>query len=517
MLVGEYIHYRYKNYRQHGLSRKEGARPRSVSKVFNDQRSMILKNLLVTRDQSQKVSIKSSLESQLNFFFNPGDVKSLQTGYTSDEAQQIQEKIISLCQDAIGNVGDKKINWGDLSGVTNKSYFGDDLNKEFESIRKTRLGDGKSATTRQAVSRRLKALMDLRDRLNNEMIDGSVDWEFVDKLNKFEQEYQQIISPLIENRNGQNVQTASGSTKQKFSVVRHGAFIRDLQELIDDTKKITLQQLNQLLGDYVPVLTQAVFQNVAEKGLEDTLKHLKLSDLTIPIIGKTQSEKAVVSTNIISKKGASKNLQTEAIIGDIPAKLGNTFDKVDIQLTIPNGELVNASVKNLSAKTSEIALLNGKSLLYYLQDYPEFANHYLNVTSSHPAKDDSKPMASTIEMAHNVAKLTVVFHALAGYTQGRSSGSDYFSKTPMSEIMIVNSRGGGGGRFSVIFMSDIINKVASNLDLIDMQNFNSSPQWSNGYVGSKPSFRMAYGRISNILGQLHSFQLRASIKTKAFS
>lgn len=516
MLVGEYIHYRYRNYREHGLSRKDGTRPKSISKVFNDQRSMILKNLLIDRDQAQKTSIKSSLESQLNFFFNPGDAKSIQTGYTSEEAQQIQEKIISLCRDAVGNIGNKKIDWGNLSGSVDKAYFGNELDKEFENIRKTRLGDNKSATTKQAVSRRLKALMDLRDHLNNEMIDGSVDWEFIDKLNKFEQQYQQIISPLIENRGGKNVQTAEGSSKQRFSVVRHGAFIRDLQELIDDTKKITLQQLNQLLGDYVPVLTQAVFQNVAEQGLEDTLKHLKLSDLTIPIIGKTQSEKSVVSTKIISKKGATRNLQTEALIGDIPAKIGNTFDKVDIQLTIPNGELVNASVKNISARTSEIAMLNGKSLLYYLQDYPEFANHYLNVSSSHP-KDDSKPMSSTIEMAHSTAKLTVAFHALVGYTQGRASGNDSFSKTPMSEILIVNSRSGSGGRFSVVFMSDIINKVASNLDLIDMQNFNSPKIWDNTYVGSKPSFRMAYGRISNILGQLHNFQLRASIKTKVFS
>lgn len=520
MLVGEYVHYRYKNYRDNGLARKDGSEVKSISKIFDEQRSLILKNLLMARDREQKIAIKTSLEQQLNFFFNPADAKILQAGYTAEEAQQIQNKIIALCQEALGKISDNaQINWKNLS-ITDIGNINldDDLYKEFQKIRETRLGEGKSATTKQAVSRRLKALMDLRDSLNNQMISGAVDWDFVTKLDKFEKEYRTIISPLIEAKDGTNVQTSEGSTRQKFSVVKNEAFIRDLQELIDDTKKITLQQVNGILGEYIPVLTQAVFQNVAEKGLQETLKDFKYSpELMIPVMGKARSHKGIVSTNVIVKKGTPKTLQTEALIGDIPAKVGNTYDKVDIQLTIPNGELINASVKNVRASAPSITLLNGKSILQYFQDYPEFTNHYLNITASHPARGDSKPMASTIQLAHDTAKLTIAFHALTGYTQGKAQGSDTFAKTPMAEILIINSRKKESGHFKVIFMSDIINKVANDLNLLNIENFNQPKIWDNIYIGSKPNVRMAYARIANILGQLHNYQLRVSLKKKAFS
>jgi hypothetical protein len=49
---------------------------------------------------------------------------------------------------------------------------------------------------------------------------------------------------------------------------------------------MTIQQINGLLGEYIPVLTQAVLTNVANKGLEDTLENLSFSqELLIPVWG----------------------------------------------------------------------------------------------------------------------------------------------------------------------------------------------------------------------------------------
>ena len=48
-------------------------------------------------------------------------------------------------------------------------------------------------------------------------------------------------------------------------------------------------------------------------------------------------------------------------------------------------------------------------------------------------------------------------------------------------------------------MSDIIKKVASNLDLIDIAKFNAVHRWDNDYIGTTPSVKAAYRRITNVL------------------
>jgi hypothetical protein len=87
------------------------------------------------------------------------------------------------------------------------------------------------------------------------------------------------------------------------------------------------------LGEYIPVLTQAVLSNVANKGLEETLENLSFSqELLIPVWGGQRSHKGLVSSNVITKRKNISDLSVETTILDIPIKVGNTFDKIDIQL-----------------------------------------------------------------------------------------------------------------------------------------------------------------------------------------
>jgi hypothetical protein len=55
-----------------------------------------------------------------------------------------------------------------------------------------------------ALSRRLKALMDLRDSLGTDIEDGSINEQFVTKMNKFQQNYESIIGDLVQVSNGAN-------------------------------------------------------------------------------------------------------------------------------------------------------------------------------------------------------------------------------------------------------------------------------------------------------------------------
>lgn len=513
MKVGNYIHYRYESYLRSGLN-IYGDNPPSPQTVFAAQRQKLLKDVLNRRADKEKANIKTSLESQLNFFFNPQAIGAVQFGYTPQESQALQEKIISLCQEALGNLSVADIDWSTLkvkaNGIKNVGIGRGELYEEFRKIRETRLGrEGQGATTAVALSRRLKALMDLRDSLGVDLVDGTLDAQFVARMNKFQQDYEIIIKDLVQVSNGVTKQTSLGLTKKKIAITdKNENFIRELQELIDDTKQMTMQQINGLLGEYIPVLTQAVLSNVANKGLEDTLENLSFSqDLLIPVWGGKKSHKGLVSSNVITKGRNINDLTVETTILDIPVKVGNTFDKVDIQLQIPDATPINASVKNVRNR-SKIEVLDGRSSLEFLQSYPEFANHYLNITAMHPYDPDTY-----VQQAHDTMKLTIALHALAGGDWAKASGSNAFSVNPMAEVFVINRL----GRFEVYFMSDILENVANNLDLIDIEGLNSVRRWENEYVGQTPMIKAAYRRIANLLAQLHLQQLKVSIKTSALT
>lgn len=512
MKIGNYIHYRYENYLRSGLN-IYGETPPSPQAVFAAQRQALLNDVLNRRNDAEKAKIKYTLEQQLNFFFDPQAIGAVQFGYTPQESQALQEKIISLCQEALGKLSVADIDWSTLKvksgGIKNVGIGRGELYEEFRKIRETRLGrEGQGATTAVALSRRLKALMDLRDSLGTDLEDGSLDAQFVTKMNKFQQDYESIIRDLVQVSNGANKQTSLGMTKKKIAITDKNAnFIKELQELIDDTKQMTVQQINGLLGEYIPVLTQAVLSNVANKGLEDTLENMSFSqELLIPVLGGKRSHKGLVNTNVITKaKDTAKhasNSSFEMTVVDVPIKVGSTFDKIDIQLQVPDSIPINASVKNVRNR-SKIEILDGRSSLEFLQSYPEFANHYLNITAMHPYDPDTY-----VQQAHDTMKLTIALHALAGGNWAKASGSSTFSTNPMAEIFILNRR----GHFEIYFMSDIMEKVANNLDLIDIKGFNSVHRWENEYVGSKPMVRAGYRRIANLLAQLHMQQLRVSVK-----
>ena len=484
MKIGNYIHYRYENYLRSGLN-IYGESPPSPQSVFARHRQMLLNDVLNRRTDAEKTVIKSSLEQQLNFFFNPQAIGTVHFGYTPQESQALQEKIIALCQEALGNLSAADIDWATLkvksNGVKNVGIGRGELYEEFKKIRETRLGrEGQGITTAAALNRRLKALMDLRNFLGTDIEDGSLDAQFVTKMNKFQKDYESIIRDLT-----------LGSTKKRIAITgKYTNFIKELQELIDDTKQMTVQQINGLLGEYIPVLTQAVLSNVANKGLEDTLENLSFSQkLLVPVLGGRRSHKGLVSSNIITKGANISDLSVETTI-----------------LNIPNSSTpINASVKNVKNRR-KIEVLDGRSSLELLQAYPNFANHYLNVTATHPYDPDTY-----VQQAHDAMKLTIALHALTGGNWAKASSNSAFSKNPMAEIFILNRR----GRFEVYFMSDILENIANDLNLIDIQGFrefNSVRRWENEYVGQTPMIRAAYRRIANLLAQLHAQQLRVSVR-----
>lgn len=516
--VGMYIHYRYENYRAYGLSMRGRGTPPSPSLEFQKQRQRLLDTLGSAPDPSQKIM----LERQLNFFFDPTKKSIIDLGYSEQDASQIQQKIISLCEEAVGNLVNMAadINWGTL-GTTkiNNLSATKDLQKEFQLVKKTSLGrDGQKFTTQDAIARRLKAFFDLRDQLAVEVKKGKVDQYFLTKINQFESQYDTIIKDLVANVDGENVQTAAGKTHKRFNLEgQNAAFVDELQTLVDETRRFTTQYVNGLLAEYIPIITQQVYSQLVNNTLDKVLDMAFTPELLGGHVGNTRSRKGLLSTKVITKAGTAINQHTEAIIGDIKAKFGSTQNKVDIQLTLPDSTKVNASVKNIKKGDKNFNVLNGTSILEFLQNYETFTNHYLNITACHPYEVGLT--SGLLQQAHDTAKLTIALHALTGGSWGESAAyKGTFTKDAQADMLIVNQRGATTGQFKVYYMQDILKRLSDNLNLIDVSGFNHVRRWHNEWIGGPtPDYVKGFRRIADLLKQLHIQKLKVQLSTRALS
>ena len=536
MQIGDYIHYRYSNYRNAGLQFKSDnvkntTSPNVTTKIFNNQRSQIL-NSLPKKDVASKNMIKTTLEAQLNFFFNSKNSSMINFGFSIEEQKQLEQAIIKIFEQAMASLdidlSGVKINYGTLSakGIQNVEISDKGQKVELGKVRKSPLGGKKGKVTKEsAVYRRVLALVALRDSLSASNISSN----FVDRVNALQKNYTGLIEELK-----QNIDAAGGVIKgvdakgaailqSKDFVITDANrdFINEINELIKLTKEITNIQITGLLGEYIPAISQYVANEVALKGVQECLNELNSLDFNIDIIkgkvtGQKRTRKVLRKEKFIQKTGNSS--ATDSQIGDVGIRTNYTQDKVDVILDLPDNKTINASMKNVNFAAARkmgrgINIFNGVSVLNFLQDYDIFTNHYLNIVANE-MRDDPAP-ESLVQQAHEAAKLTIALHALTGGVWGQSAGGA-IGKTAQAEILVINDNSSKYSQFKVYFMSDLIDKVEKNLDLIKVEGLQKT--YVNKWVeveNSRFDNKAAFKRVSNILAQLHQEKLKVSISLDA--
>ena len=528
MKVGDYIHYKFSNYRANGVSVYDG-KAANPTQVFKNQKNAILQSL-PKRSSANKSTIKATLEQQLNFFFDPTAKETINTGYTAQEIADIQKMIISMCQSAISGLSSASVNYDSLSVIGGAGTLSAEI-ADLDKLTRRFASEGKN-TNRGAIYRKLQALINHRDTLLSSS--NANDKAFINAVNQLQTEYNSLITD-IESRLSKDaagnviVATGYGSHKGiktggtfKFGGntkgLSHQNFIQTIQTLLDMSKKTTNGNLQGALGEFTPVASQYVYKMVMEKGLEDCLADLStnmsyhIDMIKGKITGDTRSRKALDSSKDLSKRGSG----IETTIGDIKISAGTTQDKVDIVLDIPDNQKINASVKNYNfGKHGSIGILKGTSSLKYLQQYPYFTNHYLNITAN-IGRTDPAP-TNFVQQAHDMAKMTLVLHALSGSVWGEQSDGS-FGKSAQAEILVVNDTS-SGGNFKVYFMSDIMDKIVKNINLATIKGFTSNyaNYWVEDYKKGKEHLnrQCAYKRAANVLAQLHTQKLEVSISVDA--
>lgn len=534
--VGSYIHYNYHNYLKYGIGVRDGSPPESSDSLISTHKRA-LEAVLRQRSWVNKANIKNTLEYQLNFFFAPGSY-SIDVGFNSEDANRIQKLVIDIVNQAASslNLKSASINWNNLSATDGNVNLDGDI-RNFKNMRKG-MNSKNNRTTYESIVRRMEGLIQRRNELVNSM--NEADIAFVDKVNQIEKEfgdlYQDILIKAQEAgygyQRGLGFETYKGKTNQLKGLFtmndKQQNFVAMIKEALDMTKQTTDTGIQGTLGEYIPAVSQYVLEQLGKKTLDELLSEFESNDGRSQIIdvvkgkaiGNEKSTHIAYNKNVVTSNTTQSGSLIQAQIGDVPLRVNATQDKVDVVLDLPGGKTINASMKNVNLNNGSIGILKGSSSLNLLQDYPDFANYYLNVSANEGRENWAVAPQSELQKAHEAAKLTIGLHALAGGVWGiQSDGSVSRSKT--AEILVVNNVGSSRGYFKVYFISDILKRVEEQTELLKIEGWDNpriyNNAWVGGQTGSNKTFKSAWDRTMKVLAQLHTEKINVSISPDALT
>lgn len=553
MKVGDYIHFHKENYLKYGLSVDK---PQSVDpvSVLNAQKAAII-NSMPFRFDSSKQNIKQQLESELNYFFNlqSKDEKGKITGWISSDAEALGRMLEEICEEAANqlkpNVFDGvDIDYATLSatGTVDDMSLDKDVSKKLSTARKNaHFNDKQSKTTVQAVLDRIDLVLKVRNDIDISGITNATDADFVSKLDRMKSTYGGLRE-YVQSYVGKTGEFSGRDNKgMKTMYTKYGRvsnFITDLQELVDLTKQHIANEAQGILGEIMSTLSQIVFQESMGRNLQQLLaliggnREYYVDLLKSRVVGNKKSVKVMSADKVIDKKNKSQSGtfgSIQAQIGDLEYNSTATQDKVDAILKLPDGQSINASMKNVNLYSGHgINILKGSNSINFLQDYPVFANHYMNIMANIGRSDPF--IGSILQQAHEAMKLTIALKALVGGVLTADAQGN-ISRNAQAEILVVNNIINGCQGFKVYFMSDLISKIETDMSMVNIRGFESIVQYQNNWIVSNtegiktsrgaarrraaytPSMEHAWARVAKILAQLRLQNLEVSLSPRILS
>lgn len=504
MKLGYYIHARYSNYLKYGTSYTTPQTPPSPEALIRQQKAQMLDTF---RSQHNARGYITDLERKLNFFYGKNG-SSLFQG-TDVENAQLQSQLTTLLESYIPQLANYTIDWNNLSVIP----------KNTTQLHNTSAIQGKSGA-------RLNTLADKLYNLSVAVTQTNIQSpQLINKINQFYIDYAAIIRAIQS-----EIGNTSGTSVVNFEALTTGNpqknnFLTTLNELNREIQKVNAQQVLGDVAEYMtkilPQLYEASAKRTTIQLLDDFSELMRVNGNQV--VGRERSAKIVDSSKVLG----GKSLQRRSVVGYHEAQLWSTQDKVDVVINVGSNRNINASVKNYSMKSSNIHLLSGTSIIKYLQLYPIFGNHYLNITAVNDndlSKNSGGRFAAQKSMHEQLLKL-IAFHALTGGLLGRFADGR-IHRTPVADVLILNRRSrDGAGAFRVYAMNDIYDQIDKDVNILSISisgtmngaaTTNNIGLWPNEWTGdSTPRGSYAYGRIYTILSYLHASSIKVSLKASA--
>lgn len=515
MRLGDYIHFNYGSYRAHGLHPSLGTAPDKPYNIAKAHQT-VLKKLV---PPVPYLTLKE-LEKQLNFFYGNGTGKT-SPKLTKEERNKLQAGLLQYLQSKTKDMDKYHIDFSDLSAIrvqeagtvqVGSRALGKDL-------------QGTKFTWARAVMKKIDELDKIVQRFPEASVDLSV------RLDQFKVQYEDLLKEIsVRKQNNRQISQIEVDNSNDYGGAKFQTFIDGLNDMLHMVTVLISTQILGELGESVTAIMPHVYQAALTGGVEQVLSSLSQT-LDQYKIGNQRSAyildpNKVLGVRANKRQNAKGKLIDTIKIGDFGAEAHLTYtqDKIDVMLKLSEGKAIPASVKNVAANSDRIHILSGSSVLKYLQLYPVFGNHYLNVTANIRVDEDGRQLtgpakapARDVAVMHNALLSTIGTHALIGGLISKRKEGNNIYKSGKAEVFVVNTHGRGQGRFRVYAMANLLDNIERHIQ-IEGDVTNEPKEWVNKYIKTKEgksAHQAAYARCITILHELHAAKLRVSLKTTA--
>ena len=495
--LGEYIHYKYENYMRYGLARKlsaSSASQGSLSKYAWEARQEA--SAFLQRSSSRQSL--AQMEQYLKYLMGEPQ-QEIDANFTPEQRIAMQETLVESLSNKVKNLSVGDIDWSTLTLTAQgreKAKSGKiDLNKM-----KNLLGDTK-----------MLRLQTLRKQLQM----GSQGFNIKSFLTRIANVQAAIQSLELGQQSLDKLMTKIRHIKMRLGDTTSGRFQdaslhEDLLKIVKEA--IALYSITKLEGDLAEHAVSAIGAAFTSQVGSNTKQLIEQG-----VVG-SNKEKNVFITNQFMKgidiktvmQNSSYRLSEDGITWEIT---GGTDGKVDASIKI-NDSIITSSVKNYdfssaNPKVKSVSLVSGTNMLFLLSNKARFLNHYLNQSV------DTAPDA-VAQAANEQMKVMILLLAFTGGgTRKNKSGALYENR---ADVFVINDKSQKYG-IRVVSIYDLFEKIVLTPSLYSgvEVNFNSSHRWKNKFYGESAGGyeildpRMADKRISNILAQVHSYKIKASI------
>lgn len=504
--IGEYVHYRFKNYQRFGLGYNTvGSKSAAAALVSARQDLKMLNKYTVSTIQTQEI------EKFLNdLTYSNADVSLKNLSLTAGEIEQHKTHFVSLIQAKIPEL-EKVLGSLNLGGTSSGTG-------NIGGLSKINLNN-KLGVTSATVGKAQMDLMSLMNSLQAQRSSFEKGSASRLELNKILLEAKRLYIKLGQLTSDLSRQVISYDQTIRNTDFSAKALFVQYNELIKLASQPTMKQYGDIAELFFQYMVSAA-SGMSQAQLDDLVAPLtagshRVATIGIPNISTLVNIDSVIEgLNKSKTSGITSNKWTSSRNNGYTVNLtqnGSTSQQtVDIVIDFSNNknamaafgiDKLRASVKNVKG-LSNIHILSEAPLssAFALFD-TNFVNHYLNLIATHPDGNGG----AFVDKYNETIEMGLALRALSGIRdRGNVLGVD------ISDCLIVNNKGKG---VRVVDTSTLMNCIYSNLrDYVRATGMPTSigQDWV-GYA-SKPSTDNAYARIGKLIAATHAFKISLTLK-----
>lgn len=503
--IGEYVHYHLMNYQKFGTTREEIQSTSGISQAneaFSTQKKAI-KHFLKEKDLNLK-EMENRL-TEMHGFLTSTDVP---TKDNVEKSKILQEFFSQFQADLEGRVSGASINYNTLSVYANsgfsKAQYDVIIQQHREGLKKFKnnpiaRGVGTYKTIRQdTILKRIRELTHIKKTLINELKRPAQAEELISLIEQIQNIYNTGIVQEFAKHGGtlpRNFKGLGGSKNGLITLINKAFSEVRMKQIPSESGKLAEMAANIFVN-------MATLQ--AGASLADILSNFE-GDITYNKVYKTSSFGE--GLNFAGENfgdTATIKLPGTQIQVDIVTDIGHKGQqgKIDFRFSDIDKGLNNVGVSHKAYflnNQPNIHIHSGSNLLFMMQDYPDFSNHYLNVMASH--KDDGSVgnLSTARGLAKEALKLTILAYSL--------SGGFMTDQGPMDKAEVLTVFNKSTQSYHAFSIYNILNRASENIEKYldledDLKELNNE--------GNN-----AVSRINGLLTQLRTASIKASIKKEA--